>query len=120
FRIAYYNGGPIAGRNGINNVLFKDPTEPSFPHSTRNGRDFDLLLEYTGPSGSFILTHIVAHCLSFDVVTAPLKRGLAWVIEEKYAAETAKAKDHIKNYSSNFNGIDFSEIPTAESLVPLP
>ncbi len=83
FTVASYNGGSLKGRNGIDGMLRVAAGEPCRPHGTRNGTNFDLVLDYKSPnpevSTKFTLTHVVIMAPEYSLVTAPLKDGMVWV-----------------------------------------
>jgi len=97
FSVVSYNGGPLKGVNGIENLLKVLPGEKSRPISSRNGTNFDLVLEYKNPETSgpnkFTLTHVVVMAPDYSLVTAPTKNGMVWVIDAESTHSFAEFND---------------------------
>lgn len=94
FSVVSYNGGPLKGQNGIENMLHASSQEDVFPHSTRNGSNFDLVLEYKNEKHSkFTLTHVVIMAPEYMMVTAPTKDGLVWVTDSTNSSSFSEFND---------------------------
>lgn len=92
--VVSYNGGCQSADNSydIRNVLTVDAATP---HCSDFGSNFDLLLQYCGPTNSacndnaaeqpdrFVLTHIVLRQPFQIACTCPIRTGLIWIHDTK-------------------------------------
>jgi len=112
FKVVSYNGGSVYGASGIAHLLNLDAKQL---HSTRNGQNFDLVLEYVGPEGIFTLTNFVNLGYEYKLVTAPLKTSVVWVSGESQLAnkDTYNDASAAKFVTSTDNGdvVDTSVMP---------
>ncbi len=110
FKVVSYDGSSAAEDSKVENIL---KTSDDSEHNSKPGKNFTLLLKYTGPESVFTLTHVV---LKKPEGSAPLKTAICWVLPE-----TEDGKDVDVSFSSKFDDLmETTWKSTPPSMRPFP